>query len=373
MDMRQSHKITVSLLIGIVFSGAAIYVSFRNVPLSQLFEYMKNIDLWWAVFSVLVGLASYLLRALRWQIILMPVKKIGFWHTFHPLSIAFMINCILPGRMGELARPAILYKRDQVAFSKGLATVGVERIFDLVALLFLFIVIMGSIEINPRLSLDFNGYLINRSMLQTIWSGMLKAGIVLIGLIVLLMLPAVRKAISSLMYWVPYPLFFTSARYRQDLGMKLHETSRTVLDNIALGFEVLKSPVKIIACLILSLATWLMIFCSFYVLTLGCSGVAVTFLQASAVTMFICFFIMLPSVPGYWGIWEIGGIYGLMLFGVPKIQAAGATLAFHAFQIFPIIFIGMFSAWVTGVNILQAGLHSREGIPEDENLNQTSR
>jgi len=35
--------------------------------------------------------------------------------------IGFMINCILPGRVGEVARPIILKKKENVPFSTGLA------------------------------------------------------------------------------------------------------------------------------------------------------------------------------------------------------------------------------------------------------------
>lgn len=368
--MQPNHKIMLSLLIGIVFSGAAIYASFRNVPLAQLLDYMRSINLWWIIPSILIGLSSYLARALRWQVILRPVREIGFWHAYHPLAIAFMINCVLPGRVGELARPAILYKRDKVEFSKGLATVGAERTFDLFALLFLFIIIMSAIDINPSLSLSFNGYQINRHTLQVIWKDLVKAGIILIGLIIMLMIPTARSIISRLMSRLAHILFFTPARYREALEIKIHARTQAILDNIALGFEVLRSPAKIVACLFLSLSVWLLIFLSFYLLSLGCEGIRVTFLQASAVTIFICFFIMLPSVPGYWGIWEIGGIYGLMLFGVPKVQAAGLTLSFHVFQIIPIMVLGMASAWMTGVNILQAGLHSREIVMEETGSRQ---
>src|SRR5208337_1008338 len=116
--MQHTRKIIISLLLGIIFSGAAIYVSFRNVPLTQLFKYIKTINFWWIIPSTLLALSTYLVRGLRWKIILNPIKKIGFWHAFHPVVIAFTINCLLPGRVGELARPAILYKKDKVEFSK---------------------------------------------------------------------------------------------------------------------------------------------------------------------------------------------------------------------------------------------------------------
>ena len=85
-------------------------------------------------------------------------------------------------------------------------------------------------------------------------------------------------------------------------------------------------------------------------------------MQASAAVIIICFFIMLPSVPGYWGIWEVGGIYGLMIFGVPKMEAAGLTLTYHFFQIIPLILVGLLSSWLTGVNLVQEGLHSQDKL-----------
>ena len=364
--MQQNRKIILSLMIGIVFSCAAIYISFKNVPLVQLLSYVKTINLWWIIPSTLIGLSTYLVRALRWKIILRPIKNIGFWHAFHPVVIAFTINCLLPGRLGELARPAILYKRDKVDFSKVLATVGVERIFDIVTLLSIFILIMSNIQIDPSLSLTFNGYQINQKTLLGIRSKTILAGIILLCAIFMFMLPVTRRAIGNFISFLPKLLFFSTPHFRARMTMQLNTRSHAILDNIALGFEVLKYPYKILVCLLLSAGVWLLTFCSFYVLALGCKGVSITFFQSAAAMIIMCFFIMLPSVPGYWGIWEIGGIYGLMIFQVPKVEAAGLTLTYHFFAIIPLILLGLLSSWLTGVNVMQAGLHSQEGITEEE-------
>ena len=363
-NMNQNRKIILSLLFGIICSGAALYVSFRNVPLTQLLDYVITINPWFTIASLLIGLSTYLLRALRWQMILGPVKKIGFWHAYHPLVISFMINCILPGRLGELARPTILFKRDKVEFSKTLATVALERIFDFLTLLIIFIVIMGALNVNSSLSLAFNGYQINKETLYAIRTKTIYASIILMGLIIMLILPTTRKALGRFISWLPSVLIFTTEHFRSRLSKRLSIKTHAILDNIALGFEVLKSPSKILACLLLSFGVWLVTFIAFYAIVLGSNGVDITFLQGAAVVIFICFFIMLPSVPGYWGIWEVGGIYGLMLFGVPKVEAAGLTLTYHFMQIIPLILVGLVSAWVTGVNIVQTGYHLEEASAE---------
>ena len=66
-----------------------------------------------------------------------------------------------------------------------------------------------------------------------------------------------------------------------------------------------------------------------------------------------CFFIALPSVPGFWGVWEAGGVFALALFGVSAKDAAGFTLANHAVQMIPIIIVGLVSAMIIGVDIWQ--------------------
>jgi hypothetical protein len=92
----------------------------------------------------------------------------------------------------------------------------------------------------------------------------------------------------------------------------------------------------------------------------GCPGIELSFTEIAAHMIIICFFIALPSVPGFWGIWEAGGVFALVLFGVSSKDAAGYTLANHAIQMFPVIIVGLVSAMVTSVNILQVSYEKRE-------------
>jgi len=92
---------------------------------------------------------------------------------------------------------------------------------------------------------------------------------------------------------------------------------------------------------------------SYYLMSLGCPGIELSMMQIGAVMVMICFFVALPSVPGFWGVWEAGGVFALTLFGVAAKDAAGYTLVNHAVQIFPVILIGLGSAMTSGVNVWQ--------------------
>ena len=93
------------------------------------------------------------------------------------------------------------------------------------------------------------------------------------------------------------------------------------MENFASGFSLLKYPKKILICTGLSVIIWSSAIFSYYIFMFGCPGIRLSFAEISAVLVIICFFIALPSVPGYWGIWEAGGVFALALFGVSSKDA----------------------------------------------------
>ena len=108
----------VSLIGSIALSVLALYFAFKNVPFADLFKYLVSINYFWVLPAVLITLFSFVLRALRWRIILASTKKLSIMRAFHPMMIGFMINCVLPGRLGEVARPLILQKKDPGGISQ---------------------------------------------------------------------------------------------------------------------------------------------------------------------------------------------------------------------------------------------------------------
>ncbi len=354
------------MIIGLLFSGIALYFTFINIPLGGLTGYIKTINYWWIFPSLLSALLSYVFRVVRWQLILKPVKETQFWQAFHPLVIGFMVNCVFPGRIGEIARPAIFYKREKVEFSKVLATVAVERIFDLITMLVFFIITLTFIEIDPAIDITFGGYHLTSSTLNTIWKTTLKISIVLVALLVLISVSSTRALFSRVIMKSPDILFFTCSHLRENLRHGICKKVIHVLDNIAVGFEVVKSPRNIIVCLIQSFLMWGLIALSLYFLAFGFPGISITFLQAFAVEIIICFFIMLPSVPGFWGLWEAGGVFGLMIFGIPATESAGLTLIYHFLHVVPIVIIGIVSAMIISVNLIQSSRNGEAALRMQE-------
>jgi glycosyltransferase 2 family protein len=353
------NKTGISLILGLAVSVLALYLAFRNVPFDDLLTYFESINYVWIFPAVATLLVSFVLRAYRWKIILEPAGKIGFWQSFHPLMIGFMINCILPGRVGEIARPVILQKKEDIPFSTGLATVAAERVFDIGMLIILFAVLLNTINIDPNLNIVFGKYHLNKALLTTVNKGTSELLLLLVAGIILLGFKKTRKMIIAVILWVPQAFFFVGPEVKKKIQNNISGRLVSFVENFAIGFMLIKYPAKICACIGLSILIWGLEAYSFYLMSLGCPGIELSFFELTAVLVILCFFIALPSVPGYWGIWEAGGVFALLLFGVSSKDAAGFTLANHAVQIFPIIFVGFISAIVTSVNIWQVSYEER--------------
>jgi uncharacterized protein (TIRG00374 family) len=356
---------TISLILGIIISAGALYLAFRHVPLTDLVSYLKSIDYFWVLPSVAVALISFGLRVYRWQIILEAAAKIGFWQAFHPLMIGFMINCVLPGRVGEIARPAILKKKENVNFSTGLATVAVERAFDVAVMLVFTAVLLSTIRLDPELDITFGRYHLNVDLLQAAGEVTVKFLILLLIGLVTVSIDTIRHKITGLITKIPSVFFFAGTDFKKAVADRCCVPVIRFIDNFAQGLALVKSPTKLTLCTMLSVVVWLLSAFSYYLMAKGCPGIHLSFQEMFAVMLIICFFIALPSVPGYWGIWEAGGVFALAIFGIPAKQAAGFTLANHAIQMFPVIIIGLVSAAITSVSILSVSYERK--IEHDDN------
>ncbi len=353
-------NMTISFIGGVLISAGALYFAFKNVPLTELFDYLASINYVWVLPAVLVTVFSFMLRAVRWQIILESTRKISFWRAFHPLMIGFMINCVLPGRLGEVARPVILQKKEKVPVTTGLATVVTERVFDICLLILLFTITAGALTINPDQTVAFGTYQLNKETLQTVFDSLLKLGAVLIAGIAVFSIARARDLIYRVILRLPAIFFFAGEPFKAKIRKRVCEPAINILKNIAQGFALIRYPRKIFLCVFFSALIWGLQVYSMYLFSLGSPGINLTYFEITAMLVIICFFISLPSVPGWWGLWEAGGVFALSLFGISAQNAAGFTLANHAIQVFPVILIGLVSAMILSVNIRRMSFEGQD-------------
>ncbi len=112
----------------------------RHLDWQQVSASLKKGNPWYLGIAVLIICIGYLLRAVRWQVLLEPITPSSLKELFATTTVGFAAIFLI-GRAGEIVRPMWLPMRDRrVRPSAALVTLGLERIFDLAALACFFAV-----------------------------------------------------------------------------------------------------------------------------------------------------------------------------------------------------------------------------------------
>lgn len=114
-----------------------VWLSLKSV--SSQFDVLLNAfsraQYLWVVAAVIISILSHVLRGARWNILLEPTgHRIRPWASTACVLAGYFTNYGVP-RMGEVLRCTLAYKYDGVPVERGIASVLVERVVDMVMLL----------------------------------------------------------------------------------------------------------------------------------------------------------------------------------------------------------------------------------------------
>src|SRR5205814_9450844 len=99
---------------------------------------LGQLDWRWLAASLVAALATYYGRALRWAVLLRPLRPHpNMWKLFSATVIGFTAVTLL-GRPGEFVRPYLISVQEDVPLSSQLAAWFLERMFDLLFALAIF-------------------------------------------------------------------------------------------------------------------------------------------------------------------------------------------------------------------------------------------
>ena len=97
-----------------------------------------DVDWSWLSLAMALILATYVGRAMRWEIMLRPLStQVRLWRLVAATCIGFTA-VVLFGRAGEPVRPYLIARKEGVSFSSQVAAWLVERILDLLMVLLIF-------------------------------------------------------------------------------------------------------------------------------------------------------------------------------------------------------------------------------------------
>jgi uncharacterized protein (TIRG00374 family) len=302
-----------------------------------------RLDWRWLGASVVLILLSYVGRALRWRVMLRPLRPDPDFRKLLSATVIGFTAVTLLGRPGEFVRPYLISRTQSVPFSSQIAAWFLERIWDMLAVMLIFGYALAHIEnsratVGPRLQavLEIGGYLIG--------------AIALVCLFLLLMLGRFSAATRDRLIGA---LGFLPDRYEA----RIERSITTFIE----GAAATKTRGGLFLMLSYTIAEWCVI-----VLALAClfwaypATAQFGFADVLTFTGFLAFG-GLVQIPGIGGGAQIVTIVVLEeMFKVPLAVATGMAIVIWVLTFVVIVPVGLGCAFHEGLNWRQLRALERE-------------
>lgn len=127
-------------LVVLAAGGLVALLWWRGPAWSGIVDAFTAVEWHWVAAAVGLNLLSVIARAFAWKIVIdqaIPTPRPSFPLVFSAFSVGLFANAVLPGRIGELARVAVLNRHlaQRGMWPRLLGTVFAHRVFDLVAVI----------------------------------------------------------------------------------------------------------------------------------------------------------------------------------------------------------------------------------------------
>jgi glycosyltransferase 2 family protein len=323
----------VKLFLILILSLVLVFLFLRTVDFSGIPTVLKSVNPLYPLLFFLSGIGQYLLRALRWRVLLAPSKRyIPLRSLFNFTVIGFMISFILPGRIGEIARPVMLAEKEKIKKSHAIATIINERLLDLLTVVLLFILALNIIPPDQTILLG---------KMRRISFIALPAILGVFVLFFLLNRPAVFSRIETILV---FSCRILPARFR-------HQTSQALLSFL----QGLKMELPIGGYLQLagwSLFLWVYSIFFYWVLMRGFVEPAMLRITPVETTFFFALIFISAAIPtpGMAGSFDLAARLGLTtLFAVSQKTADAYILLAHFFIIITPLALGSLALYQEGL------------------------
>jgi uncharacterized protein (TIRG00374 family) len=308
-------KAAVQALIGLALAALLLYWVFRDKDPRLLRAAIARASISGLLLGAALNFGHNHLRVLRWRKLLEPVRAaVPYRPMFAAVVLGYLTTWLVPGRIGELVRPALLTAKEGIPLGPSLGSVVSDRFLDGIAIVLLFLA--GSLT--ATFAAGSTGL-----TTQIRWASVLLALVMVAGLVVLAILGRHAGRLEDRLAgaWSP-------VRWAGRAALAL-----------ARGADALRTPRLWLPILGLSLGAWLMIALGTWI-GIRATGVAIEFSAALVLLPLLAIGVALPTPAGAGG-YHAAMQFGLtQLFGVDGTSAASAGLLMHLAVMLPVLVVG---------------------------------
>jgi glycosyltransferase 2 family protein len=289
----------------------------------------------WIAAALALNLLSVVIRALAWRTVINQAlpreEQPAFPRVFSAFSIGLLGNAVLPGRIGELARVAVLSRdmeRGTGATGRLLGSVFAHRLFDLVPALLLTVFVLATARI-PR------------------WAITSLEIVIVVGIVLFLLTVLVAGLEHR-----PLP---EGAR-----------ALRRLLAMARLGLNVMREPAAAVAAALLQTAGWVVQLFAVWA-TMFAFGIEQPLSAAALVLLLMNVATIFPLWPGNIGLLQAVVALPLRSYGVPYATGIAFGLGLQVLEMSVGIGIGLLFLMHEGLTLASLrGMEAEEEAREEE-------
>jgi len=340
-------------------SKRTVIVSVLSIVLLMWFLRGANLaEVWVRVRQVrpdLIGLSvtmvglTMVARSIRWHYLLSPIGRARFRTIFRSTVIGFGALGLLPVRVGDVIRPYLLARQEGLPASAVFATIVMERVLDLIAVLILLAVYVWLFAdpstLPPRL-------------LQPIEFSAAVAGLGATTLFVVMWVLATH----------PERVGGLAEMLARVLPGRSSERVGRLASAFSSGFAAARDVRQLFLAVIWSFPVWLAIAAQAWTVTIA-FGIAMPFAGTFLLQSLLVIGVAVPTPGGVGSFHEAYRIGVTTFFGATSEQAIAAGLVTHAASFIPPVLGGIFFMAQDGLSIGRLGDLAATAREDEKALN----
>jgi uncharacterized protein (TIRG00374 family) len=293
----------------------------RDADLGDVWAQVRLARVDMLVSAFVAVILTYVIRAWRWRYLLRPIGPTRFRTAFRTTVIGFAALGVLPARAGDVLRPYLLARQEGLSAPAIFATVVMERVLDMIAVLAMLAFFVWGVADDTMLSV---------ALLRPIQISSVIGGVIAVVLMLLMWVLASHPERIGRMV-------FTAARVMPHrLANRLAELART----FSSGFAVAREPRMLALAAAWSLPLWLAIAAEIWLVTMA-FGIAMPFAGAFLLQALLVIGVAVPTPGAVGGYHEAYRIGVTTFFRAPGDTAVAAAIVTHAISYVPVVLTGI--------------------------------
>jgi uncharacterized protein (TIRG00374 family) len=319
------------LWLGIGVSAISLAAVFILIEPAEIVRALRTARYGYLLFSG-VGVIMFLfLRAIRWRFML--GNDVSYSQVFHIQNIGYMLTNILPFRIGDVARAVLIGNVPPITVSRGISTMIVERVLDMVFIITLLPFTLAQVGQLP-------GWMRSAARIS---------GFLALSMTAVLIIAANKRSWATRL---------TRALSSRISALDTEAWVRRV-DDLLTGLNSLTHLKDGLVLLVYSTVTWLPIISAYYLVLLAVN-LQPTWAMAGFLVCAAAFSVAAPSSPGQIGVFHAGVIAALTVIGQPEAQAASFAFLYHTLNVLLMVLMGLIGFSRTGATFSQVVASARQ-------------